>query len=212
MTKIDLLGKTFGRLTVTAPLPSRKTKGGTTRALWECRCKCGNIVSVQSVHLVGNHTVSCGCFSKDVARINRLGEAKHGHSRLGKVSPTYRSWRAMVGRCTNSNHKDWPKYGAKGIEVSESWLDFEQFLTDMGERPKGTSLDRIDNRFGYHKANCRWATPAQQSQNQTTTKLSVTAVLSIRRDDRTNAMISKDYGVSASHVSNVKRGKVWKNV
>jgi hypothetical protein len=74
----------------------------------------------------------------------------------------------MLKRCRNEAHKFWRHYGGRGITVCDRWLKFENFLADMGERPKGKTLDRIDNDGNYHHGNCRWATAEQQSQNRRT--------------------------------------------
>jgi hypothetical protein len=88
---------------------------------------------------------------------------KHGHSNKG--SRTYKSWKAMRRRCNCVTHHAYQKYGGRGIAIDPRWDDFAAFLEDMGERPEGTSLDRIDNDGPYHKANCRWATRTQQARN-----------------------------------------------
>lgn len=95
---------------------------------------------------------------------------KHGHASdraSGRGhSLTYRSWAMMIQRCTNPVFPSWKTYGAKGISVCPRWLTFSNFLADMGERPKGTSIDRFPNRRGnYEPGNCRWATPLQQRLN-----------------------------------------------
>lgn len=93
------------------------------------------------------------------------GNTKHGHS--GKSpSPTYISWTQMKQRCTNPKFHDYKKYGAVGIGFCKEWESFSAFLADMGERPEGKSLDRIDNSLGYTKENCRWATPKEQTDNR----------------------------------------------
>ena len=91
---------------------------------------------------------------------------KHGHATRAKgISPTYRTWQAMNTRCTNVAVKSYEDYGARGISVYAGWLVFENFLADMGEKPAGTTLERIDNEKGYGPDNCKWATKTEQARN-----------------------------------------------
>ena len=80
--------------------------------------------------------------------------------------PTYSSWRAMHKRCRNANHKDFANYGGRGITVCQEWFSYRQFLADMGERPDGRSIDRINVNGNYEKENCRWATASEQARNK----------------------------------------------
>lgn len=92
---------------------------------------------------------------------------KHGHASSKNHSRTYNSFHNMIQRCTNPNNTKYHLYGARGINVSNEWVhSFENFLRDMGERPKETSLDRIDNSKGYYKENCRWANRYVQARNK----------------------------------------------
>lgn len=90
----------------------------------------------------------------------------HGHHSGGKKSTTYSIWSSMKDRCLNSKHRRYARYGGRGIRVCDRWLSFESFLLDMGERPKGLSLERIDNDGDYQPGNCRWATNQEQSLNR----------------------------------------------
>lgn len=92
---------------------------------------------------------------------------KHGHAKQNRKSPTYSSWRGMMTRCYNKASKDYSRYGGEGCRVVARWHVFKKFLTDMGERPKGKTLDRISCELKlYCKKNCRWATKEQQARNK----------------------------------------------
>lgn len=80
--------------------------------------------------------------------------------------PTYRSWEAMKQRCNNPTNASYDRYGARGISYTPSWESYANFLEDMGERPEGTTLDRIEGSKGYYKENCRWADKYTQRDNQ----------------------------------------------
>lgn len=90
---------------------------------------------------------------------------KHGHNKVGKKTPEYITWGNMVQRCSNLKHPGYKNYGKRGIKVCKRWLIFENFFKDMGVRPSGRSLDRIDNDGNYESDNCRWATTKEQRAN-----------------------------------------------
>src|SRR4051794_19790065 len=95
---------------------------------------------------------------------------KHGQT-IGKGTPTYRSWKTMIQRCTNPNTPRYAYYGGRGITVFAPWRSFQKFYADMGPRPDGTTLDRWpDNNGNYEPWNCRWATPKQQQANRRTSR------------------------------------------
>lgn len=109
------------------------------------------------------NTKSCKCLQKD---INIKQSTLHGHRSVGNTTETYRSWQMMKNRCLNRKDVQWKDYGGRGIKVCKRWMKFENFLEDMGERPKGCSLDRKNNNKNYCKSNCRWTTPKQQARNK----------------------------------------------
>ena len=150
MKRIDLTGKRFGRLVVS--FWCGKNKWGHVR--WLCKCDCGSKILVTSSHLSSGNTKSCGCLLKDF-------KVTHGMT----SSDTYTTWEKMKGRCKNPNDDRYKDYGGRGIEVCEKWDKFEGFLEDMGERPAGTTIDRVDNDGNYEKKNCIWATPKEQGRN-----------------------------------------------
>lgn len=87
------------------------------------------------------------------------------------LTRTYRIWHGMKDRCLNKNNARFNRYGGRGITVCERWMDYRNFLADMGERPDGMSIDRIDNTKGYSPENCRWATTKQQSRNKSNNRI-----------------------------------------
>lgn len=147
---IDRTGMKYGRLLVLSDAGVNSCK----KRLWRCLCDCGKETVVTAGALVTENTRSCGCYHRE--QITRHG----GHKRS-----SYHTWRAMLRRCQNPKDKDYPRYGAKGITVCEEWQSYQQFVADMGEPAQGQTLDRIDNRLGYFKANCRWASGHLQAVN-----------------------------------------------
>lgn len=95
---------------------------------------------------------------------------KHGAYTGGVECPTHYVWRSMIARCTCITHKAWCSYGGRGITVCARWMEYENFVADMGMKPDGLSLDRIDNDKGYSPSNCRWATHSEQQKNKRATK------------------------------------------
>ena len=150
----DFTGKKIGLLQVLSLEKERKNG----YAVWKCLCDCGNVCYKKSSYL--KRHPSCGCLGKK-SMIEK--NKKHGMV----YSKEYNSWQSAKQRCTNINSKDYKNYGGKGIKMCNEWLDsFEQFFKDMGEKPKGYSLDRIDRDGNYEPSNCRWADIFTQNHNR----------------------------------------------
>lgn len=148
-------GDRFGRLTAI-----RDRIGQRNRRLWLCRCDCGTERWFRQDHLKTGLARGCGCYRLDVV-------TRHGQTQ----APTWKSWQSMLNRCRNeTDRKHYQDYGGRGIKVCGRWLQFENFLADMGERPKGKTLDRIDVDGGYEPGNCRWATMKEQNRNKRSSK------------------------------------------
>ena len=153
--RVDMVGQCFGRLVVLSR-ESSKNKSST----WLCKCACGNEIIVRRTALIGGYTKSCGCWQKEAARAR---VTTHGMT----DSPTYNSWSGAKGRVSNPRNVSWFNYGGRGITMSSEWFNsFEQFVQDMGERPEGLSLERIDNNGNYEKGNCKWANSYEQVTNR----------------------------------------------
>lgn len=209
---VDLTGERFGRLVVTGRMPSIAPRFLTT---WFCRCDCGNYLSVLAYALTqrGRGTKSCGCLQQDRAAEAQL---KHGHALRPAVTPEYRTWCAMKARCFRKTSQDYKDYGGRGITVCDAWRnDFEQFFRDMGPRPKGCSIGRINNDGNYEPGNCRWETMTQQHRNMRKVLLDQAKVMRCREMRARGALLREiaaatDSTISAVH--GVLQGKTWKNV
>ena len=163
----DLTGKRFGRWTVIAPHSERVRYGKTAYALWLCRCDCGTERVMLVSGLCSGNSRSCGCFMREEVRKRAT---THGLSK----SALYATWRGIKTRCHNPNSRVYHYYGGRDdgppITLYERGHTFVNFYADIiaeiGDRPPGMSIDRIDNSRGYEPGNWRWATSAEQARNR----------------------------------------------
>jgi hypothetical protein len=149
----DRVGQRYGRLVVIEKGESLITPKGKQVTRWVCQCDCGKRTLVVVDSLRKGVSKSCGC-------LNRELNTTHGMSK----SSTYQVWEGMKRRCNDKNHPSFSRYSAVGYDPA--WELFENFYKDMGDRPEGLTLDRIENSLGYCKSNCRWATQTVQSHNK----------------------------------------------
>lgn len=143
----NLVGLQFSRLRVLSIGVPSYDKSGNKQHRWICVCDCGNFCQIFGKNLKKGTTGSCGCYRKEAT-------TKHSMCR----TPTYYSWSGMLQRCTNPLNTKYSTYGGDGVKVCERWLEsFENFYEDMGERPAGTSLNRVNGVKFYSKETCSWA-------------------------------------------------------
>lgn len=157
-------GSKFGRLTILACVGTDKHRA----RVYSVQCECGTTKEVKGQPLKDGCTLSCGCLGNERRAAARW---KHGNNRKGYRSGAYNSWHMMKQRCENPKVKKFHNYGGRGIKVCERWSEFSNFLADMGDRPAGMTIERINNSLGYSPDNCKWATKAEQNHNHRRNRL-----------------------------------------
>lgn len=183
----DYTGARYGRLVVTRMVERGDAENN---HLMEVLCDCGVVARKRIKLMRSGHTSSCGCIAREVlvAR-NATHGLSHGNRR------EYRSWKDMRARCRNPNDSDFADYGGRGIAVCERWDDFAEFLADMGKRPLGCTLDRINVNGDYSPANCRWADSKTQANNKRSNR-----IIEIEGVEKTLQAWCDQYGTEPSKV------------
>jgi hypothetical protein len=159
----DLIGQTFGRLSVAGVAPYN---GHSKR--WICVCDCGAVKYIATEKLASGHTKSCGCLRREA--IAEFNKSKKTHGQSGTAY--YAVWNTMIARCERPRHISYPQYGGRGIRVCQRWREsFEAFAADMGERPDGYEIDRRNNDGNYEPGNCRWVPQKANTRNRRVTPM-----------------------------------------
>ena len=156
----DLVGQRFGRLLVLGYV-GRMVNG--RHSIWLCGCDCGQEKEILRSALIQGRTKSCGCLQSELAsKTASTMNVTHGDS--GSVE--HLAWRNMLTRCYYDKCDHYGAYGGRGITVCNRWRSYENFLADLGRKPDGFTLERIDTNKSYEPSNCKWATWHDQHRNR----------------------------------------------
>lgn len=198
----DLVGLRYSKLVVL----SRDNNDHSNNTRWLCQCDCGQTKVVLGTNLKSGAVKSCGCFQKEV---NGSWHITHGMSR----TPTYRIWDGMIRRCNDPKKPEFKWYGGKGIKVCDKWEKFAGFFEDMGVRPEGLTIDRIDSNGDYGPSNCRWISMKENLRNRSCVILDTEKAEEIRALLDTTKLSQKEiaslFNVDPSIISNIKTSKYW---
>jgi len=206
-SRVDYVGQRFNFLVAVREVASRKIGG----RRYEFACDCGGRLEVSIAAVKKGNTKSCGCYGKKLR--DQLGSRYKTHGQSCENSRTYRTWNHVIQRTTNPRCKQYCFYGGRGITVCERWKSFDSFLADMGERPVGTSIDRIDPDGHYEPGNCRWADKFVQARNKRCMRLNADLVNEIHgrsEHGESRKSIAAHMGIKHDHVRIVLTGRSWK--
>ena len=186
----------FGRLQILGAAFRTRRKGSRTDWQVVAACSCGSVACYYLQNLLTGKTSSCGCLQKE-----RTSKASKTHGQ--RRNPIYAIWNSMRSRCTNPKNPAYDNYGGRGIKVCQSWLKFENFFQDMGNRPSPQhSIDRIDVNGDYCPENCRWATAKEQANNKRNN-----LTLTINGVTKHYSVWAKEYGLATKTVlKRIKKG------
>ena len=175
-------GQRFGRLTIVDPesrFPSKNPARPSGPRAPLVRCECGTVKQVLIYDLIKDKVISCGCHRTEVAerRIVDMNDSRGCDYGGASHHREFGTWQNIIQRCLNPKSPRWYRYGARGISIddrwrSDPWLFLHYLDENLGPRPEGMSLDRIDNDGNYEPGNLRWATDSEQQRNQTRRKAS----------------------------------------
>jgi hypothetical protein len=178
----DYIGKKYNKLTIVNESEPYFKKNGSMFTTVICQCECGNITErIRFDFIIKGNVKSCGCIRKETEKkvINIIKDKfvtinnETEHTNVTYISYdltivhkyTFESFKNMIHRCLYPSCKSYRFYGGKGITICKRWNNFKNFLSDMGERPEGLVLERINPKKNYKPSNCRWSKPKGRPKN-----------------------------------------------
>lgn len=202
---IDRTGQRYGMLVIVGKNDELSGKN----IYWDYICACGASGATTTTRLTSGQK-SCGCHTHEMI-VER--NTTHGHAKKSGSSPTYSSYRAMIARCKYPSQDQYKYYGGRGISVCGRWLNgdglksgYECFLADMGPRPDGMTIDRLDVDGNYEPGNCRWSSQQEQMLNTRASKFTMAdrrRVVSLHRTGLSDVSVSREMGMSRRYVRQI---------